>query len=65
MGKENEHLRLFVKQNNSDGIAAIGFGLGHKMEMVSPKKPFTAVYSLDENEWNGTVSVQLRLKDIK
>ena len=65
MGKENEHLRLFVKQNNSDGIAAIGFGLGHKMEMVSPKKPFTAVYSLDENEWNGTVTVQLRLKDIK
>jgi len=30
LGKDDEHLRLFVKQNDSDGIAAIGFGLGKK-----------------------------------
>lgn len=30
LGADDEHLRLFVKQNNSDGIAAIGFGLGKK-----------------------------------
>jgi single-stranded-DNA-specific exonuclease len=64
MGKENEHLRLFVKQNHSEGIAAIGFGLGNKLDVVADKKPFTAVYSLDENEWNGNVTVQLRLKDL-
>ena len=65
MGKEDEHLKLFVKQNNSEGIPAIGFGLGNKMELTTNKKPFEAVYCIDENEWNGKVSTQLRLKDIK
>ena len=65
MGSEEAHLKLFVKQNNSEGIAAIGFGLGNKMDLVSHKKPFDAAFSIDENEWNGTVSIQLRLRDIK
>ena len=65
LGSEDEHLRLFVKQNNSDGIAAIGFGLGKKIDLVKNQKPFQLAYSLSENEWNGTVSTQLMLKDIR
>ncbi len=65
MGADESHLKLFVKQNDSDGIAAIGFGLGNKINLVTDKKPFDAVYCLDENEWNGKVSIQLRLRDIK
>lgn len=65
LGSEDEHLRLFVKQNNSDGIAAIGFGLGKKIDTVKNLKPFQLAYSLSENEWNGTVSTQLMLKDIR
>ena len=65
LGADEEHLKLFVRQNNSEGMAAIGFGLGNKMEMTTDKKPFEAVYCIDENEWNGKTSVQLRLKDIK
>lgn len=65
MGADEEHLKLFVKQNNSEGIPAIGFGLGCKMELTTNKKPFEAVYGIDENEWNGKTSIQLRLKDIK
>ena len=65
MGSEEAHLKLFVKQNNSEGIAAIGFGLGNKINLVTDKKPFDAVYCLDENEWNGKVTIQLRLRDIK
>jgi single-stranded-DNA-specific exonuclease len=65
LGKEEEHLRLFVKQNNSEGIAAIGFGLGDKLNITKDHKPFEAVYCIDENEWNGTTSTQLRLKDIR
>jgi len=34
MGKEEEHLKLFVRQNDSAGIPAVGFGLGNKYEMV-------------------------------
>ena len=65
MGQEDEHLKLFVKQNNSEGLAAIGFNLGNKIELTTHQKPFQAVYCIDENEWNGKVSLQLRLRDIK
>ena len=65
MGQEDEHLKLFVKQNNSEGIAAIGFNLGNKIELTTHQKPFQAVYCIDENEWKDKVSLQLRLRDIK
>lgn len=65
LGADEEHLKLYVRQNNSEGMAAIGFGLGNKIELTKNKKPFEAVYCIDENEWNGKTSVQLRLKDIK
>lgn len=65
MGADESHLKLFVKQKNSEGIAAIGFGLGNKIEVVKNQKQFSAVYCIDENEYNGNVTVQLRLKDIK
>ncbi|MFH6956542.1 single-stranded-DNA-specific exonuclease RecJ [Flavobacterium aquidurense] len=65
LGADEEHLRLFVKQNTSEGIAAIGFGLGKKIDLVKNQKTFQLAYSLAENEWNGTVSTQLMLKDIR
>ncbi|MCG9792200.1 single-stranded-DNA-specific exonuclease RecJ [Flavobacterium algicola] len=65
MGKDNEHLRLFVKQNQSEGLAAIGFGMGNKLGIVTHQKPFEAAYCIDENEWNGKTSIQLRLKDTR
>lgn len=65
LGADDEHLRLFVKQNNSDGIAAIGFGLGKKIEITKNQNTFQLAYSLAENEWNDTVSTQLMLKDIR
>ena len=65
LGKNDEHLKLFVKQQNSEGFGTIGFGLGTKLEDVKNKKPFEAVYCIDENEYNGNVTIQLRLKDLK
>ena len=68
MGQEDEHLKLFVKQSLSlgtEGIAAIGFNLGNKIKLTTHQKSFQAVYCIDENEWNGKTSLQLRLRDIK
>ena len=65
LGKDDEHLKLFIKQNNSEGFGAIGFGLGKKLELVTNQKSFDAVYCIDENEFNGNVTVQLRIKDLK
>ncbi|ESU24404.1 single-strand DNA specific exonuclease [Flavobacterium enshiense DK69] len=65
IGSGEEHLKLFVKQNNSDSFGAIGFGLASKKEISDNLNLFDAVFSVEENEWNGTVSLQLRLRDIQ
>ena len=65
IGQKEEHLKLFVKQKDSEGFAAIGFGLGNQWEQTKNFKPFDILYSIDENEFNGTISIQLRIKDLK
>ena len=65
LGQNDEHLKLFVKQNDSEGFGAIGFGLGKKLDITKNQKLFDAVYCVDENEYNGNVTVQLRVKDLK
>lgn len=65
IGTDETHLRLFIRQGNSEGFAAIGFGLAAKKEMACHGQAFDAVYSVDENIWNGETSLQLRLRDIR
>lgn len=65
IGTDSTHLRLFVRQGETGGFAAIGFGLAKKMDLACNGEAFDAVYSVDENEWNGEVSIQLRLRDIR
>ncbi|WNM19438.1 single-stranded-DNA-specific exonuclease RecJ [Flavobacterium capsici] len=65
IGQDDEHLKLFVKQNNSEGIGVIGFGFGNQLPITKNHQPIAICYCIDENEFNGTVSLQLRLKDIK
>jgi single-stranded-DNA-specific exonuclease len=65
LGNDAEHLKAFVKQNNSPNFNAIGFGLGAKIDVVKNRNPFEAVYVVEENEWNGTVSLQLQLRDVR
>jgi len=65
IGSENEHLKAFVKQEHSSSFNAIGFKIGNKYDLVKNQKKFDAVYSIEENEWNGNISVQLQLRDIK
>jgi single-stranded-DNA-specific exonuclease len=65
VGADKTHLRITVTQPQSNNIVAIGFGMGDKIDLISNKKPFKAVYSIDENEWKGNISLQLKLRDIK
>ncbi len=65
IGQNDEHLKLFVKQNGSEGFGVIGFGLGNKLELTKNQKPFDITFCIDENEFNGNVTVQLRLKDLR
>jgi len=65
VGQDNKHLKLSVVQEDTQPINGIGFGLGDKLEYIKNKMPFNMAYAIDENEWNGRASLQLKLKDIK
>ncbi|WP_420571098.1 single-stranded-DNA-specific exonuclease RecJ [Kordia sp.] len=65
VGAEEDHLKLTAIQRRSPRINGIGFNLGDKLPKVQGKKPFDAVYSVDENTWNGETILQLRLRDIR
>ncbi|MBO0330819.1 single-stranded-DNA-specific exonuclease RecJ [[Muricauda] lutisoli] len=65
VGEGEKHLKCSLYQIGSNPIGGIGFNLGDKLTRVKGIKPFDAVFSLDENEWNGTVSLQLKLRDIR
>ncbi len=65
VGKEEAHLKLAVTQNGYGPLAGIGFNLGDKLPLVINRQMFDAAFSLDENEWQGNISLQLKLRDIR
>lgn len=65
VGEDKSHLRVTLHQGQSQQLTGIGFGLGDKLEVIKTGDPFRVAYVIDENEWQGNVSLQLRIKDIK
>ena len=65
VGEDDKHLRITATQSGKEKLVCIGFGLGDKLDLISNRKPFKAVYSVDENHWQGRTSLQLKLRDIK
>lgn len=61
---KEEHIR-FSLQQNSTTITGIGFGMAGKFNLLQDKKPVDVVFKIDENEWNGNRSLQLRVLDIR
>jgi single-stranded-DNA-specific exonuclease len=65
VGQDKNHIKARFVQGASSTIDAIGFGLGKKMNLLKKGTPLRIAYALEENVWQGNVSVQLRLKDIE
>lgn len=61
------HLRLCVMYPgiHNPEYNAIAFGQSDYLPVVINGKTFSLCYHIDENEWNGNVSLQLVVKDIK
>jgi len=64
LGEEGAHLKANLVQNGKV-VSAIGFGLGEKIELMQGETSFDIIYTIEENEWNGNVSLQLNLKDLQ
>lgn len=62
-----DHLKLHVCQTANPGITmdGIAFRMGHHYADVIDGKPFSLVYSIEENEWKGRVNLQLSVKDVR
>jgi single-stranded-DNA-specific exonuclease len=60
---KEQHIRLVVKQNDTV-ITGIFFRAAHLFPIVQKGK-FDIVYTIDENEWNGSTSLQLKVIDIR
>ena len=61
--KEN-HIR-FVLQQGTSKITGIGFNMAEKMPLLEAGKAVDVVFKLDENEWNGEKSLQLKVIDVR
>jgi single-stranded-DNA-specific exonuclease len=58
------HLRLVLKQGNST-FTGIGFNMANKFPLLQSRKPLDIVFTIDENEWNGETTLQLKMIDLK
>ena len=59
VGQENKHLKLQV-----DGFSAIGFNMGQHRANLRPGYLIDAVYTLDEDRFNGNSQIQMKIKDL-
>ncbi|MBE0646547.1 MAG: single-stranded-DNA-specific exonuclease RecJ [Bacteroidales bacterium] len=61
------HLKLCVVHPDVHGgpFSGIAFQQGDHMTLMEKGFPFDLCYNVEENEWNGTVTLQLNVKDIK
>lgn len=63
---KEKHLKLSVRQRRSGHtLTAVGFGLAHIADQLRADKPFSICYQVEQNFFNGMVSLQLMLKDVK
>ena len=61
---KEEHIKFSLKQNNTV-FTGIGFKMADKFHLLQMNKPIDVVFKIDENEWNGNKTLQLRVIDLR
>lgn len=61
---KEQHIKFSLKQDNVT-FSGIGFNMADKFHLLQEKKPLDIVFKIDENEWNGQKSLQLRMFDLR
>ncbi len=66
VGAEGGHLKLELIEETNPGwhISAIGFNMSESFDYIRGGNPFDICYSIVENYYRGTSTMQLRIKDI-
>ncbi|MEI6650472.1 MAG: single-stranded-DNA-specific exonuclease RecJ [Candidatus Moraniibacteriota bacterium] len=65
VGKTGKHVKLLLAAEDGREYDAIGFSLAEKIPDLARGERIDVLFSLDENEWNGRVNIQLKLVDMR
>ena len=58
------HIKFVLRQNETI-LNGIGFNMAEKFSFLQNQKPIDVVFTLDENEWNGNKTIQLKVVDVR
>ena len=58
------HIRFVLKQNNIS-LTGIGFNMADKFPLLQMNHPLDIAFTIDENEWNGNTTLQMKVIDIR
>lgn len=58
------HIKFVLRQHETI-LNGIGFNMADKFSLLQNQKNVDVVFTLDENEWNGNKTIQLKVVDIR
>lgn len=61
---KEQHIKFVITHDNII-LNGIGFNMVDKFHLLSSGKLLDMVYTIDENEWNGTKTIQLKVIDLR
>ena len=61
---KEQHIKFSIKQNNTI-ISGIGFNMAERFGLLQSRQPIDIVFTINENEWNGEKSLQLKVIDFR
>lgn len=64
-GKENDHLKLFLKDDSGNEFTGLAFGKGNLYESLENGQTTDIVFSLSQNTWNEKTTIEIKIKDLK
>jgi single-stranded-DNA-specific exonuclease len=65
VGTDQSHLKLEAIDDSKASLSGIGFGMANHISKIKSRDLFQILYSVDENEFRGVKSLQLKLKDLR
>ena len=65
VGKEKNHLRLEVVDNDGVEISGIAFSKAKHILEIKKQKKFSILYSIDKNEYNGKSNIEINVRDFR
>ena len=65
VGGHLSHLKLDAIDDSRSTLSGIGFGMADHISRIKSRNSFQLLYTVEENEFKGEISLQLKLKDIR